>query len=712
MSYHPISEQIVDVLVTKTQSSDRHFFRILVAYYFSKVASMMRTNIKTHDRGVIPVNLYALNLASSGFGKNLSQNLVETHVLKGFKTKFLDHTFPLLAEQHLKKLASIRGNKTGQDPDVLIEDLENEFKRTGAMAFSFDSGTVPAIKQMRHKLLLANCGSVCFEGDEVGSNFMNNIDVLNAFLELYDIGQIKQKLLKNTMDNTRDEEIDGRTPTNMMLFGTPSKLLNGQKLEEEFYNILETGYARRLFFGFSKVSKDRNTRATAEEFYERIVNGQNEDTLIPVSDQFKDLASVKHFNKTLTMEKEVAIQNMQYRLDCEARAEREFKDHQEIAIAEMSHRHYKCLKLAGAYAFVDGSDEITEDHLDFAQTLTEDSGKAFHQMLARDKAWVRLAKYLADVGAEVTHADLLEDLPLYKGTEAQKRDLMTLAIAYGYKNNIIIKRTIVDGIEFFKGETLQETDLDKLTLAYSKEFTSNYKNDHAPFDQLHLLTGAEGIHYTAHHFSQGYRSKDNLIQGFNLAILDVDDGTDIETAASLLEDYTFLIATTKRHTEKANRFRIILPLSHTVHLDPKGYSNFMENLFNWLPFKVDSQTKDCARKWESYNGGTYQYNHGIMLDATLFIPQTKKAENEKHFIDEHSNLTHLEKWFAKNIQEGNRSNMLIRYGFALIDKGYDLNTCQDSVMNFNKKLPSPLPDEEVLATVAISLGKKYHEKHN
>lgn len=69
VQHFPTSEKLVDILSKKTQNSNHKiFFRVLVAYYFSKIASAMRTNIRTHDRGVIPVNMYALNLATSGFG--------------------------------------------------------------------------------------------------------------------------------------------------------------------------------------------------------------------------------------------------------------------------------------------------------------------------------------------------------------------------------------------------------------------------------------------------------------------------------------------------------------------------------------------------------------------------------------------------------------------------------------------------------------------
>jgi len=68
MPYHDYQEDLVDILVSKTQSHNKHFFRLLVTYHFAQAASMMRAMINTKDRGVIPVNLYCLNLAVSGFG--------------------------------------------------------------------------------------------------------------------------------------------------------------------------------------------------------------------------------------------------------------------------------------------------------------------------------------------------------------------------------------------------------------------------------------------------------------------------------------------------------------------------------------------------------------------------------------------------------------------------------------------------------------------
>ena len=84
VTHHPAIEEIVDVLCNKTQNNDRGFFRVEVAYFLAKMASCMGATIVTKDRGDLPVNIYAMALATSGFGKGHSVNIVENEFMKGF----------------------------------------------------------------------------------------------------------------------------------------------------------------------------------------------------------------------------------------------------------------------------------------------------------------------------------------------------------------------------------------------------------------------------------------------------------------------------------------------------------------------------------------------------------------------------------------------------------------------------------------------------
>lgn len=707
MSYHPTSEKLVTILQAKTQQEDPLFFRNLVGYYFSLVASQMRCSINSPDRGEIPVNMYVLNLAPSGYGKTLSGNLMEEDVLSRFRSRFLQETFPLLADDNLAKLSVLRANRKSTDPDVELGRIQAEFDRAGAMVFSFDSGTSPAVKQLRHKMLLANAGSMNLVMDEVGSNLMANQEVFDTFLELFDKGLVKQKLTKNTTDNARNEEIIGKTPCNLMMYGVPSALLDGAKTEEALMAMLHMGYARRCFFAYARTADKKQLR-TAEQMYDDRTNKDNDRTIDELSDHFENLADMININKKLVISKETCIIINEYQLDCEARAAK-LGDHMEIRKHEIVNRNFKVLKLAGAYAFVDDMPEITAEHIYNAIKVAEDSGEAFERLLSRDKSWVKLAKYIAAVGQDVTQADLAEDLPFYKGGSSQKAEMLTLAISYGYKNNIIIKKSFSDGIEFLRGETLKETDLSKMVIAYSQDMTTDYANEYAPFEKLHQLTQAPSMHWVAHHLNGGYRNEENALPGFNLVVLDVDGGTNLSTAKMLLKDHKFLIYTTKRHTEEDNRFRIVLPNNYTLEMDAKDYKEFMANIYSWLPFEVDTGTNQRARKWMTH-AGHYEYNDGEVLNVLPFIPKTAKNEERKTLLDTQSSMDNLERWTINNIGDGNRNNMLLRYAMILVDAGFDFDGIRTRVLSLNDKIIDKLSETEImstiLSTVIKTLGKR------
>lgn len=703
LPFHPTMEQLVNILKQKTQNENPMFFRLMVSYFFAKMASMMRINTSIANAQKVPVNMYAINLAPSGSGKGHSINIIEDQVINGFRNRFLEDTFEIVAEEHLNRLAIRRANRYTSDPDKELAAAQEEFESMGPMLFSFDSGTSAAIKQMRVKLLMANAGSMNLEIDEIGSNLLGNAEVLNSYLELYDTGKLKQKLIKNTRENIRSEDMFGSTPTNMLLFGTPTKLLNGAKTEEEFYEFLEIGYARRCFFGCSRYRRTKEDQ-TAIDLY-NIYSSNNTDLFLKqLSQDFTLLADRAIFGQTIDMPKDVSLELLEYRLRCQRQADA-LSEYDEIRKAEISHRYFKVAKIAAAYAFIDKSPDVQMSHLENAIALAEASGHAFRKILNRDRPYVKLANYLANIGREVTYPDLVEDLPFYKGTEAAKREMLTLAIAHGYKNGIYIKREIVDGIEFLSGKSVPQTDLNQIRLAYSDKITEGYRAEIIKFSDIHKLTQQPNLHWVTHHLENGYRNEENAIPGVNLVVLDVEKSIPLSTAKMLLQDYTYHIHTTKRHTESENRYRIIMPLSHTLELDAREFKEFMHNVFDWVPFDIDRATGQRSRKWLTYKGN-YWYNSGELLDALQFVPKTKKAEERRAVLLDQTNLSNFERWFVNNTVTGNRNEMLMRYAFALIDIGQDLNSISNNVMALNAKLPEPLDDKEILSTVLQSTTQR------
>lgn len=714
VSHHPAIEEIVDVLCNKTQNTDRGFFRVEMAYFLGKMAASMRVEVTTKDRGTFPVNIYALALATSGFGKGHSVNVVETEILKPFKKRFMEDTMPTISDDNLYQLAVDRAVRNGTEEATELDKMSAEYKRAGAYPYTFDSGTAPAVKQLIQKLKLANAGAINLQIDEIGSNLVANVEVLTLFLELYDQGLVKQKLTKNTADSERAEELEGKTPTNMLLFGTPSKLLDGGQTEDQFYSFLDTGYARRCLFGIGHHDRKAFHSQSPQEIYDRLIKPTNNAAIAKWADRFEKLADPAKHGWKIQVDDIVGVASLTYKIECEKAADL-LPDHAEIQKAELSHRYFKALKLAGAYAFVDGSTQLEMEHLMMAIKLVEESGVAFQSILNREKTYVKLAKYIANCGTEVTHADLHEALPFYKSGQAARNEMMGMAMAWGYKQHIIIKKTFIDGIDFFRGETLQKTNLDEMSVAYGDHWAFNYTGDVAPFDKLDTLMLAaqengEAMHWTNHRFKNGHRAEEHVIPGFNMVVLDVDGGVSLETCHELLKEYKFMTYTTKRHTEEENRFRLVLPINYHLELDSDEYKQFMNLLMEWLPFSTDESANQRAKKWLTNPDGKVHFNlDGEVLDVLPFIPKTTKNEQHRAQMKEVQSLDNLERWFAGRIANGNRSNQMIKFALTLVDSGYDLMTVNKMVHAFNGKLQEPLPENELDTTIMVTVAKRYQK---
>lgn len=714
-NYNPLVENIVDILENRSQLSNRDFFRLQVNFYLTLIPSSMGVKINSPITGRIPINLYGINLSPSGSGKGFSTNILETEVINKFVNKFVNDIFTSQSKIALDIEAINREKLEAIPHQIAVEKLEKEFKSLGAIKFTFDSATVPALKQYRHKLLLAKIGAINFIVDEIGANLKNNLEVLNACMELYDNGVIKDKLLKSTQENVRYIEVTGSTPTNVMLFGTPSKLLDGGNTEEEFFQLLESGYARRSFFANNKVESTL-TNCTPEELFERISRQEKNNDLSDISSNLAILASLSLCNVEITMSKELSIELLAYRQNCEIRAKK-LPSQQEILKTELLHRYFKTLKLAATYAFIEGKLSIEQHHLQQAIRFAEDSGIALTAILNREMPYHRLAKFIAEgLGKQYTQADFTELLPYYKGNISQKNEMIKLAISWGYKNSILIKKVNINGIDFYSGESLKLTDLSKIKVSYSQYFGNGYIDAELDWkDDFPKLISSEGYNWVNHHLLDGKRNSDSVISGFNVIVLDIDEGTTLSAARTLLSNYEYLIYTTKRHNtvdettgEVCERYRIVLPMNYELTLSELDFKKFMENVNQWLPFniKVDSQTFQRCRMWACHAKGEIYTNTGELIDVLPFIPNTTK-EIEYHAAQKGlSSMDAVEKWFFNEMQKGNRNNTFLRFALMLLDNGVPIDDIKSKILNFNKKLSEPLAESELKSTVFKTLETK------
>lgn len=710
MAYHPMSEELVKIIQTKTLNTSPMFFRVIVAYYCGIIASQMRCSIKGWaGRGSIPVNVYALALSPSGTGKGHAVGIIEHNVINTFREVFYEHTFPVSAEANCEQLAIKRAGRNGTDVDVELQKIAKDFSNLGALLFTFDAATTPAIKQMRQKVLMANAGSINLQIDEIGANFTNSIEALTAYLELYDKGFIKDKLIKSSADNQRFERIEGYTPANLIMFGTPSKLLDAARTEEQLVEMLEMGYARRCFYAFSEKAV-KETDMSVDDMYKQLFNEDTDDALQDMSDHFAELADLSLMNTELQITKPVIKYLLEYRLDCETRAS-QLVDSQAIQRSELEHRYFKVLKLAGAYAFIDKATEITTAHVENAIKLAESSGSDFAKLMTPQRPYVKLAHYLAEANNEVTLADLDQDLPYFKGSISQKESMIHMATAWGYKNGVVIKKLYSEGVMFLHADSISETNLDKLIISatVNSDMTTGYEAGEISWDKLPVICKAKGYHWLNHHVKKGYRNEENCIPGFNLIVLDVDGSCSLSTAKMLLKKYKAIYYTTKRHTDAENRFRIILPINYTVPLDAADFKEMYNNILSDLPFDVDAQCGQRSKKWLSNPDAEVFQTDGELFDILPYLPKTTKNEERQERFRNQSDMDNLERWVINNTGDGNRNNMLLRFAMILMDAGFNFENIKDKTINLNDKLPDKLSEVELSRSIFHTTAQRLAE---
>lgn len=717
VNHHPAVEELAEVLSNRTQNGDKPFFRCVVAYFLAKMASNMRAMVITFDQNEIPVNIYAMLLANSGHGKNHSINVMEKELIRGFKARYREDTLGQVAEQSIWDAANDLAARKNTSPQDEFDKLVKFYQSKGTFLFDFDSGTAPALKQMREKLLIGRTGAMSLQIDEIGLNLLGNAELLTLYLELFDSGLTKTKLIKESKESTRGDDLDGPTPANMLLFGAPSRVFDGGKTEAEWNAFLETGYARRCLFAFGVSQKKDFHSQSATEIVKKMGQPKNLADVKKWRSNFQKLADPGMHDWKMTMDEEVTVQLITYKLDCEKAAE-ELPTHLESRRAELAHRFMKAQKLAGAFAFVDGSNEIELDHINQAIKLVEESGTAFYRISNQEQPHVRLAKFMVEHRDELSWADLIGHMPSLPGASQGRNDRMNMAIAWGYKNNVIIKKSFVtvgnNTIDLFQAESLKETDLGNMILSYSDNWSYDYAADESqiPFDQLHVLVQQDSLQWSNHLYKDGHRREDNVIPGFNMIVFDIDDGM-LQLAHDLLAEIMFMTYTTKRHTDEANRFRLIIPINFNLALSKDEYSEMMNSIISWLPFPdamvIDPASTQRAKTWATHEGTTYHYNlTGEVLNVLPFIPRTSKNEEFQKQQKAIGSMDNLERWFAtRMVKNVNRNNTMIKYALCLVDGGLSFDEVSSRVMSFNKKIQDPMEESELNSSIMVTVAKAY-----
>ncbi len=582
--------------------------------------------------------------------------------------------------------------------------IRKSIESLGVPYLYFEEGTSPAFKQCRSALVRVPYGSLNFIVDEYFGVDASNAEVMQDMIKTYDVGQLKQKLIKHSSETPRHIDGAGNVPTNMLLFGTGTQLGNPLQHDELLRN-LDGGLARRTIFAYSR--DGYKPPLTGQEKLDSFKLTGNPVVLKQFTDAISRMIAPGKQDLAIYMDDASSLYMLEYQHDCEQRAE---KVRDKILNAELKHRYMKVSKIAAGYAAWDGDTSVSIPHLQAAMKMVEEGEEHLTRIVHTIPLHARLAEYLVEVGIELTMSQLMSKLPWFKGTAQAREEMLLLASEYGYSNSIIINQEVRNGITFYSAEGITPTDLNAISLSIGHDQAYNYRNGTTTWDRVGIVMTEQGTHWVNHWLQAGHRKSENVVPGFNIIALDIDNqpgesNVPMQAAKDMLSDYKFMMYESKSSTPEFNRYRIVMPISHYLKLAEPIYNKFMTNIYDWLPIPLDEGTNQRCRKWLGYDSVPY-YNEGKLLPAIDFLPETEASVRLQKQTNAMGDVTHVERWFVRQIAKGRpRNQSLIAYALMLVDSRRPQAVIEQAVLELNKRLSPALPEKEIKATIFVTVAK-------
>ena len=271
----------------------------------------------------------------------------------------------------------------------------------------------------------------------------------------------------------------------------------------------------------------------------------------------------------------------------------------------------------------------------------------------------------------------------------------------------------------FSIEELEPTDAQKIIVSLNEakrnpERAIDFKPYELPFlGDISIERLVKDETYTSFclsHFApsskapNGHRGLDHFISGQNMIAFDIDEGMTIEEAKDVLQNYTYLIYTTRSHQKEKNgvivdRFRILMPTKTKFYVTPEQHKGMYENLSVILKIPTyDVATRNVSRLWFTNPEAEVFINEGDLIDVRGSLPDT---ENENKTIEAIDSIKEQDKrlhgflrWFFTNTNTGSRNVNLYKLKMFCLDLGIDP---EPTVEYANSKLAEPLPEREVQA---------------
>lgn len=692
-------------------------FKLKLAIVLSELISFsshLRKPIKLHDGTIVPCNAIVFALAGSGLSKDKSLNAVR---------KSLSFAYSQIEDQR-KDYARKKAESTAR---LEGDDVDNWAKYYRApKPLQAGLGTVEGLMSHFADIAENPMGAGSIMSSEIGSELQNNgsmVDIIKTISVAYDLGNVPAKIVKSHENQTAG--IDG-LPINALFFGSHEALLYDNQIKAKFRLVFNTQLARRSLFTFTPEAPAKLEITAIDELWE--TREAERARVCKAQEELNDITSelVGETNHDPLSIHPDAQKMFDVYLEHNLLIADDMPNKFPISKLSRCHKQWLALKMAGNYATLDCSEELTEEHYCYAintvELLANDLSNFEYELVKEPYEQLSdMCKYNARDGEFVLSLHELRKLSYVTGTGSSKAkvdELCTLAGSYDSEGSylpldggILYKKLIktdIVGVSYKIFEDIDSLPYKKLKDHMNRNSTDGYDFFETSFEDLENLLD-NNVVYSCFQFKDGIHLKENLFGGTKFAILDIDKSviTDIE-AHSLLEEYNHFIARTS-DPENEFKFRVLIELDAVVDVDAITWKAFIQEIASELGLIVDPipqsqivlayKDRNILKQLEGK-----VLNSKVMLDRALVnVKDRPKAPNTLPTKEKTAKLADPRETFSFAFEgDGDgRSNIMYRALAFAIDLGADAEYVENLAQEINNYWRSPMDEARLMRTLIV-----------
>lgn len=700
----PIVDAIADSIPSRT--IPRRMKLALAIEELMLFASQFRINIQHWNGSIIPINSIMFIIAKSGASKDSSMKAAR----KCFNSSYEKITKARNEAAVIKAINKAREN--GVENYSKFAGYKDYYLAPNPLfvAISTPEGFIQHLNDLSEDSIGAGYIYSGEFGAELSSN-NNLIENIKALAELYDEGSKEVKILKARENQSKEVK---NLPVSALFIGSQDNLLFDETIKQKFKTEFTSKLARRSFFIFvndameeekydsifDMIEEEKRIEDNAilqrnevskyvEEITEELLPQAGKFTL-SVSDEVRNIFTIyKRYNEELssTMDNQFPIAKL-----------------------TRAHMQWKALKLAGALALIDCSENIDVEHykaaIEFVELISADVG-IFEKELVKEP-YELFTEYVKNYSVNGEYKINLHNLrkfgfiPMKGQSSTNMKELVKLANSYDENGIYSLKDDVITYKELTKSNKILVSYLESKG---SKQYraancSSGYICEECEFSDIeNLLQGS--FAYIPFRFSNGKRSIENINSPCKWIVLDIDDSaiTD-EEAHLLISDINHYVVRTS-NKDNPNKYRVLIELDTEVDIPATRWIDFIQFIAQDLGFNADKLSK--SQIFFSYEGRDILSTiDASPLEVKPYINMLSETTKEKKPISKINAVGMLGDPFttfdrAFNAKDGEGRRKIIWSIKYARDLGANKDYCHKLVDQIDNYWVKGLPEQDLAA---------------